>query len=102
MFEKTHGRAPRPGEAGPQAWTLHDLRRTVSTWLNENGVEPHIVEAVLNHVSGAAKRGVAGVYNKAQYREQKRDALAAWEAHVCRLVGAEGVSEKVVALRVVV
>jgi integrase len=46
-------------------WTLHDLRRTFSTWANERGIEPHIVEACLNHVSGAARRGVAGTYNRA-------------------------------------
>jgi hypothetical protein len=44
---------------------------------NEIGVAPHIVEAVLNHVSGH-KAGVAGTYNKALYREEKRAALEAW------------------------
>jgi integrase len=68
-------------------WGLHDLRRTVSTWLNENGTDPHIVEAVLGHVSGAAKRGVAGVYNRAAYRTQKRAALDRWAEHVALLVG---------------
>ena len=63
-------------------WRHHDLRRTFSTWSNESGIEPHVVEAVLNHVSGSARRGVAGVYNKAQYRVQKRAALTAWERHL--------------------
>jgi integrase len=45
-------------------WTLHDLRRSVATGMAELGVAPHIVEAVLNHVSGH-KAGVAGVYNRA-------------------------------------
>jgi integrase len=85
-FEKAHGRQPRSDELPAMEWTLHDLRRTLSTWLSETGTEPHVVEAVLNHVSGAAKRGVAGVYNKAQYREPKRAALARWEAHVRALV----------------
>jgi integrase len=86
-FEALHGRVPKVRELPAMSWTLHDLRRTVSTWLSEAGTEPHIVEAVLNHVSGAAKRGVAGVYNKAQYREGKRAALARWEAHVRELAG---------------
>jgi hypothetical protein len=30
------------------------------------GVQPHIVEAVINHKS-AAKRGVAGTYNRAEH-----------------------------------
>ena len=82
QFKEKHGREPTTDEVKAPGWTLHDLRRTLSTWMNENGVEPHVVEAVLNHVSGASKRGVAGVYNKAQYREPKRAALAQWEAHV--------------------
>jgi integrase len=45
-------------------WRLHDLRRTAATGMAEIGVSPHIVEAVLNHVSGA-RAGVAGVYNRA-------------------------------------
>src|SRR5262249_44184762 len=43
-------------------WRLHALRRTAATGMAELGVLPHIVEAVLNHVSGH-KGGVAGVYN---------------------------------------
>ena len=43
------------------AWRIHDLRRVTSTGMNDIGVFPHIVEAVLSHVSGAAKAGVAGV-----------------------------------------
>ena len=47
-------------------WRLHDLRRTVVTGMNDDlGIWPHVVEAVVNHVTGAAKRGVAGVYNRA-------------------------------------
>jgi len=69
-------------------WTLHDLRRTFATWANESGHEPHVVEAVLNHISGSARRGVAGVYNRSRYSVQKRALLKAWEAHlreVCSL-----------------
>ena len=86
-FTQAHGRAPEPGQLPAMAWTLHDLRRTVATWLSEDGTEPHIVEAVLNHVSGAAKRGVAGVYNRAAYREPKRAALVRWETYVRCVAG---------------
>jgi integrase len=40
-------------------------------------VEPHVIEAILNHVSGH-KNGVAGIYNRATYREPKRIGLQAW------------------------
>ena len=68
------------------AWTLHDLRRSVVTHINENGIaEPHVIEAVLNHVSGH-RAGVAGVYNRAAYSTEKRAALQAWGEHVSALV----------------
>src|SRR5690349_11838761 len=67
-----------------QPWRIHDLRRTVSTGMNELGTEPHIVEAVLGHTV----KGVAGVYNRAKYEAAKRAALKAWGAHVSTLVGA--------------
>lgn len=59
-------------------FVVHDLRRTVSTQMHEGlRIQPHIVEAVLNHVSGH-RAGVAGTYNRALYLDEKRDALAAW------------------------
>ena len=50
----------------------------------EIGVLPHIVEAVLNHVSGH-KGGVAGIYNRAQYLEEVRAALSKWSDFVAAL-----------------
>jgi integrase len=82
-----HGLDARIGEAGkpPEHWTLHDLRRTVATRMAELGVQPHIIEAVLNHVSGH-KGGVAGIYNRATYDKEKREALNLWAEHVTALV----------------
>src|SRR5436190_432666 len=40
------------------AWRIHDIRRTVATGMANIGVQPHIIEAVLNHISGH-KAGVA-------------------------------------------
>ena len=60
-------------------WTLHDLRRTGDTHINEFSLAtPHVVEAVLNHASGPGKRGVAKIYNRAKYENQKRRALDRW------------------------
>jgi integrase len=73
-------RAPLP------EWRLHDLRRTVATGMADRlGVLPHIVEAVLNHVSGH-RAGVAGIYNRARYEADMRDALERWSEHVAALV----------------
>ena len=75
------------------AWTLHDLRRSAATGMGEIGVQPHIIEAVLNHVSGV-RRGVAGIYNRAVYAA---DALDRWAAHVQALVA--GTAPNIVAMR---
>ena len=78
------------------AWRLHDLRRTVSTRMHDElGIAPHIVEAVLNHVSGH-KGGVAGVYNKATYAKEKAIALARWAEHLTAIVSGE--RSKVIAM----
>lgn len=68
-------------------WTLHDLRRSCATGMAEIGVQPHIVEAVLNHISGV-RRGVAGIYNRAVYAAEKRDALNRWASHIEALISA--------------
>jgi integrase len=54
-------------------WTLHDLRRTASSLMNRAGVRPDIVERVLGHAIG----GVAGIYNRHAYDNEKADALKA-------------------------
>jgi len=65
------------GEPMP-AWTMHDLRRSLVTGLNEQGIAaPHIIEAIVNHISGL-RGGIAGVYNRASYLEERRRALTAW------------------------
>lgn len=71
----------------PPPWRLHDIRRTVATRLADLGVLPHVIEAVLNHVSGH-KAGVAGVYNRSTYAGEKRAALDLWASHVTGLVEA--------------
>ncbi|HGK4840552.1 TPA: tyrosine-type recombinase/integrase [Kluyvera georgiana] len=62
----------RLGHSEP--WTLHDLRRTFSTTLNNMGIAPHVVEQLLGHTLG----GVMAVYNRSQYLPEKLDALNKW------------------------
>jgi hypothetical protein len=50
------------------------------------GVQPHVVEAVLNHRSGTV-RGVAAIYNRYSYSTEKRAALELWAEHVERCAG---------------
>jgi integrase len=63
----------------PIEWVLHDIRRYVSTTLNERlGIEPHIVEVILAHYP----KGVSGVYNRSQYAIEKRRALDKLAGHL--------------------
>ncbi len=81
---KETGKKPMP------EWDLHDLRRTLVTMMNERQrIAPHVVEACVNHISGKAKAGVAGVYNKALYFDERREALKAWAEFVQMLVREE-------------
>jgi integrase len=67
-------------------WVVHDIRRSVVTHLHELGfAQPHVVEAIVNHVSGH-RAGVAGVYNKAAYLKERRQALEMWAQYIEAIV----------------
>lgn len=66
-------------------WILHDLRRTAATGMARLNIPPHVVDKILNHVSGTI-RGVAAVYNRFEYLEERGRALEAWGRHVDELV----------------
>jgi integrase len=70
-----------------EPWTLHDLRRTMATGMGELGIQPHIIEAAINHQSGH-KAGVAGTYNRANYHAERKVGLDKWAAHIMALVTA--------------
>ena len=78
-------------------WTLHDIRRTVATGLQRLGVRYEVTEAVLNHISGA-KGGIAGVYQRHDWKAEKRAALDAWDRELARLVKGEADASNVVAI----
>ena len=68
--------------AGIPHWQFRDFRRTFSTHMHEAAIDGmgdqhFVIEACLNHRDGT-RRGVAGVYNRAQYRAQKQAVLQAW------------------------
>jgi integrase len=79
-------------------WTIHDLRRTFCTRLADLGVQPHIIEAAVNHHSGF-RSGVSGTYNRSSYEREVRAALALWCDHIRALV--EGGERKVLAFATV-
>jgi integrase len=66
---------------GVAGWTIHDLRRTFATGLAMLGVALPVVEKILNHISGSFG-GVAGVYQRHAFGDEKRDALERWAEHI--------------------
>jgi integrase len=73
------GRIPH----GLQHFTVHDLRRTASTMLAEQGNAPDVIEKALNH----RLRGVRGIYNRAEYGPQRLKMLQEWADYLDKLRG---------------
>lgn len=67
-------------------WRLHDLRRTVATNMQRLGARFEVTEAILNHVS-ITQAGVASVYQRHDWLEEKRTALDAWGDKLLLLIG---------------
>jgi integrase len=74
--------AAKTGEAVPEPWTIHDLRRTATTGMGRLGVQRFILARVLNH----ADREVTGIYDRYEYLPGKRDALDRWAKHIETLI----------------
>ena len=68
------------------AWTMHDIRRTVATRLHGQGVDPLVIEDLLGHLGGA-RGGMAGVYNRAVTLAKQGAALNDWAAKLASLMG---------------
>ena len=92
----TNGTAPFSGFSKAKArldkrlgfsepWQLRDLRRTLVTGMAVLGIQPHIFEACVNHIGGH-KKGIARIYNKAEYEMPKRRAMERWAAHLDAVV----------------
>ena len=58
-----------------EAWTVHDFRRSISTILVDEGVEPYIAEKLLGHSLG----GVFSIYNKSNFLKEQAEAYNKWE-----------------------
>jgi integrase len=71
-------------ECGVDGWTLHDLRRTVSTHLQRLGVRLEVIEALLNHVSGT-RSGIVGVYQRHDFFPEMKEAISLWEKKLAKL-----------------
>ena len=63
-------------------FTVHDLRRTASTHLNEQSFNRDAIEACLNHITGGSR----GVYNKAIYEKERTDMLQKWSDYIFSVI----------------
>jgi integrase len=81
--------------SGVTDWRLHDIRRTTATEMAKMGVAQHVVEKILNHQSGVI-RGVAAIYNRHSYLDERRQALEAWARRLDTIVN--GMTPNVVEL----
>lgn len=63
-------------------FTAHDLRRTCETLMARAGINHDIREEVLGH----KRQGLQRTYNHYDYLKEKREALAAYEAHLMEIV----------------
>jgi integrase len=75
-------------EATLDPWILHDLRRTAATGMAGLRVLPHVVDRILNHTSGTI-RGVARVYNRFEYIDERKAALEAWGRKVDAIISGD-------------
>jgi integrase len=71
--------------SGLADWTLHDLLMTFATRLAEMSIAPHVIERLLNHISGQIS-GVTAVYDRARYLDEMRAAIVLWDTHLKKLL----------------
>jgi integrase len=69
-----------------QPWRIHDLRRTAATGMARLGVRAEVADKVLNHSGGSIVKGVARIYNRFEYIDERREALEMWARHVESLI----------------
>ncbi len=85
--------------SGVSDWTLHDLRRTAVSGMARLGVPPHVADKILNHQSGTIS-GVAAVYQRHEFLQERREALNAWGAFVTSLLsGAPNLLDQTISAR---
>ncbi|QQP88142.1 tyrosine-type recombinase/integrase [Skermanella sp. TT6] len=81
----SRARARLGTDSGVTGWCFHDLRRTFATMASQDlGLNPVVIDRILNHVSSTV-RGIAAVYQRGQYLDQRKTALKAWACYVVAL-----------------
>ena len=83
-------------KSGVNDWIYHDFRRAFASHATERlGVSPVVADKILAHKGGVV-RGVAAIYNRAVYLEERRKALQTWANWLDELASAAQSSEEIV------
>ena len=69
-------------------FVLHDLRRSAASGMAAIGIDLHVIERALNHISGSFS-GIVGVYQRHKYEDDVRRALEAWARQIVSLINKE-------------
>ena len=80
-------RSPPVGMERRWLWRLHDFRRSGVTRLAGMGTDSIVVDKLLAH-KPAQLKGIAAVYQRHEFMDERRRALEAWAAHLTRPPGA--------------
>jgi integrase len=59
-------------------WRFHDFRRSCVTWLAGAGFNPAVADKILNHTTATSMTTVGQVYQRAEYLQERKQALEAW------------------------
>jgi integrase len=82
-------------EAAQSDWRIHDLRRTAASGMASIGIQPHVIEAVLNHTPVKLQR----TYQVYLYAKEKKEALQVWADHIAKISTYIHSADNVVSLR---
>ena len=75
-------------------WTLHDLRRSAATHMQELGISDEIIDATLGH----KQTGLRARYNQSTRLTQKKAAFTTWNTWLERRVAGEDDPTNVVSM----
>jgi integrase len=78
IAKSTLNQAVRAMKSDVQHFVIHDFRRTASTHLHEMGMSSDAIEKALAH----SIKGIKGVYNRAEYADERRKILQLWASFV--------------------
>ncbi len=65
---------------------VHDIRRTVATYLAKMGTERTTIGKILNHKGMSGDNSITAIYDRYSYEDEKRNALQSWEHYLLEIL----------------